>query len=542
MHNRTAGRQADAEAAREGEPARQVVVEYDEEYTEKYTPLVYWCTFVPCAGFFLYGWDFGATTWALSKMVDDGNKHILIWTHWLAETSSLQSGVAALGAFGAVLGCLLGVYRFKATNRRRCVQIAGCCYAAGGTLQAMSGYIYDSDVLAFTSLLLGRVVYGVGIGQALLTVPQYIGEVVPSELRGALLCMQELSVVFGVCISYGVGYYSFEFDSRGWELAYQLEVIPAMVMIFGMSWLPDSPRWILCRGGSQEEALQAARKVQPGITLEDLLAATEEPGKDKNIPESEESFSVLVQRLFTQGGPIRTAMGLVMFQQLSGVASMGYYVSTIFETMYPYWKESEIMYATLGVGVVRIAGDLLSISVIDRFGRRSLLLCGFGFTCLAMASMSLLDLLGVEGDSVLFYASTLLSFAAFEAGCGTVVWVLLAEMFPMNVKDTAIALALIWNFTCNFIVTEAFAIGPDFHWWFLFMLFAVGNLVGFFFVRTYVPVDAPSNRMDNIEGTFREYTSKLAPCSGCEFPQVPKPALGSDQREEEKPLVSDQDP
>lgn len=399
---------------------------------------------------FLYGWDFGATAWGILQIEDEGERQRDSWCSWVADSSGLKGFVVAGTGSGAVIGILLATSFMNRFSRTNVLQIASVLYILGGSLQASSGYLFDYDTIALSALITGRLTYGAAIGVSALNVPKYISESAPDEIRGFLLGLIEFSIVWGICVSYAVGYAS-ERVGHGWELVFQIESLPALAMGIGLGVLP---------------------KVEVSMSSQSSESITQ---RVKGVLLGKKAWMVYC------------GMGLALFQNVSGSAAASYYISVIFDATYS-WSKSTLMLSLTGVGLVKVAGDLVSMLIIDLVGRKTLLNAGYslcGVCCLAIAA---LYFVGDSDNNYIIYLLVCAFLGCYEIGPGTVTWVYLGELFDIDIKEEATALCLLTCFLTSYVMNSVFPVMKDALGLGLpFLVFGLGSLLAIVFVEYGVP-------------------------------------------------------
>lgn len=455
-------------------------------------------TFFPCLGLFLYGWDYGATAWSLYEIEEIADLHPESWASWIKESNLLEGFFSAGSTLGMVIGVLLGVTILKHLSYISSMRLGTVILMTGSTLQAASGYIFVYNGTALTSLVTGRLIYGVGTGLVCLTAPKYIGEVSPDQIRGTLSSGMELAVVSGICLSYGLGYFSDKMG-RGWELIFQLETVPALIMFVGLNVIPESPRRILTAGKSVESALEAAKFITPGITKESIQGLQIQLLSTSNVqskPYFQEVYEIFTGRL---SGLVQVGLVLVLLQQVAGAPCISYYIVTILDDSYS-WSTQVLMYHLMVIGGCKIVGDLFATTFIDYFGRKSLLLMGYGMAGLSNLGITLFYKFGYAEESYgpFFMLSLLLLNCEI---IGTVVWVLLGELFPMEIKDHAISVCLICNFFLNYGLNMAFA-NFESELYYPFAFFCVCSFLGMLYVQRKVPRVSSTMAMETMQSEF----------------------------------------
>ncbi|KAL2508420.1 D-xylose-proton symporter-like 3 [Forsythia ovata] len=438
----------------------------------------------PALGGLLFGYDIGATSGATISLKSPE----LSGTTWF-NLSAIELGLVVSGSlYGALLGSLIVYPIADFLGRRRELIIASLFYAFGGLLTA---YAPGLGVL-----LIGRLLYGLGIGMAMHGAPLYIAETCPSQIRGTLISLKELFIVLGILLGFFVG--SYEINAvGGWRYMYGVSAPIALAMGLGMLSLPPSPRWLLLRAvqgkGSlqeyKEKAITALRKLRGRSSgdkvsekqIEDTLVSLKSAYTDQ---ESEGSFLEVFKgsslKAFIIGG------GLVLFQQITGQPSVLYYAGSILQTA-GFSAASDATKVSLIIGVFKFLMTGIAVLKVDDLGRRPLLIGGVSGIALSLVLLSAYyKFLG--GFPFVAVAALLLYVGCYQISFGPISWLMVSEIFPLRTRGKGISLAVLTNFGSNAIVTFAFAplkelLGAEN----LFLLFAAIALLSLLFVIVYVP-------------------------------------------------------
>ncbi|KAK1322071.1 hypothetical protein QJS10_CPA03g01685 [Acorus calamus] len=324
----------------------------------------------PALGGLLFGYDIGATSGASISL----QSAELSGTTWFS-LSSVQLGLVVSGSlYGALIGSL-GVYPIADfLGRRRELIIAAALYIAGGLITGLAPNL--------VVLIIGRLLYGVGIGLAMHGAPLYIAETSPSQIRGTLISLKELFIVLGILSGYSVG--SIAIDAvGGWRYMYGLSSPIAALMGIGMLSLPSSPRWLLLRAVQvkdsldeyKEKALNALNKLRGRPAgdrlsegqIEDTLISLRSAYADEgNVWEVFQGPSL---KAFIIGG------GLVFFQQITGQPSVLYYAAPILQSA-GYSVASDAARVAVVIGVFKLLMTGIAVLKVDDLGRRPLLIGG----------------------------------------------------------------------------------------------------------------------------------------------------------------------
>jgi MFS family permease len=406
-----------------------------------------WAT-VAALGGFLFGYHAGVLAGALLPLRRD-----------FGLTSVEQGVLVGLLPLGAMAGSLLNHRLADTLGRRRTLIVDALVFLVGTVISAAAP--------DYAVLLVGRALVGLGVGSTSSTVPLYISELAPAGLRGRLVTVNQVMVTLGIVGAYLV---DLAFAASGsWRAMLAVGLVPAALLLVGMLRAPESPVWLAAR--AQQEERRADRRRAP---------------------------------LWTRARtPLLVGVGLGAIQQLSGINAIVYYAPSIMERTGLNASRS-ILYSVI-VGAVNAVATLAALRLVDRLGRRPLLL---GSLTGCFASLVLLGLTftlphGFSG-SWLSLLCLLAYIVAFAVGLGPLFWVLVAEIFPADARATGAGAATSVNWFANFLVGLLFlplvgAVGQGA----TFFVFAAVCAAGVVFVSRYVPETA-GRSFDEIEADLRE--------------------------------------
>jgi SP family arabinose:H+ symporter-like MFS transporter len=392
----------------------------------------------------------------------------------------------------ALLGCIVGVLMVgrltDLLGRWRMFLVSALLFV----VSALGCYFANS----VSELVLARVVGGLGVGFGSLLVPIYIAEIAPPKIRGALVSLHQLGIVTGMTLAYvanawiGRAGNDIWLAEQGWRLMLAACGVPAIVFIALMYWIPESPRWLIKRGRN-DEALRVLRRLHDESTAlaearEIQAAVGQEHGK--------------IRELFRPGvrGVMLMAMTLALFQAITGINVIMYYAPTIYASV-GVGTSSALAQQVIN-GVALIAGTVSSMFVVDRLGRRPIML-------IAMATMGLsLALLGVffgsSGSAGLGWGTvicTLLYIYAFNFGMGGIYWVMVSEIFPTRIRGAASSLSVVFLWGGNYMVLLVFPTLLDLLKGDVFYVFAALCALCLAFIAYFVP-ETKGKTLEAIEG------------------------------------------
>lgn len=370
----------------------------------------------------------------------------------------IVSGVLA----GAAVGALVGGRLADVFGRRRMLLMTAIVFAMGAILCAGAPSV--------VALIVGRIIVGLGIGLSSGTVPVYISEVSPASERGWQVSLFQLAITVGILLAYIV---DFAFAKiGGWRWMFGLAVIPAAIFAAGMIYMPESPRWLAMRG-----ELGAARAVLARIRGSADVSAemAEVESTIRGIKEHGSLADLLTPSLRPA---LVVGIGLAIFQQITGINTVIYYAPIILQTA-GISSASGAILATAGIGIVNVIMTVVSMRLIDRNGRRPLLLTGIAGMAATLGILSLSFHFTNSSGALAWIAllSMMIYVASFAISLGPIFWLLIAEIYPLKIRTSSEGLAATFNWGSNLVVSLTFltlvqGIGPS-RTFLLYALFAV---------------------------------------------------------------------
>lgn len=384
-------------------------------------------TIVVGLGGFLFGYDSGVISGALPFITSD------------FHLSALASGfVVSSILVGAMIGAL-GSGRLADRFGRRTVIIAA---AFGFVL----GAVLAGAAPSVGPLVVARLVLGLGIGAASALVPVFIAEVAPPASRGRLVAVNQLLITIGIVAAYAVGY-AFT-DSQNWRAMFLVGIIPAVGLGVGMLFMPESPRWLLSRG-QEHRARAVLARVRPADSVDDELDEIRQVA-----PDHRGRLRDLARRWMAPA--LLAGIGLQVLGQATGVNTVIYYAPTIFG--HAGLGASAAILATVGIGIVNMVMTIVGMSLVDRIGRRWLLMSGVAIMTLALVALALtVGIAGLsEATGVIAFICIAVYIAAVAASLDVVVFIIPSEIYPLRVRGTAMSVTLFANWGMNFVVSLTF--------------------------------------------------------------------------------------
>jgi sugar porter (SP) family MFS transporter len=408
----------------------------------------------------------------------------------------LSASLTGFAVASALIGCAVGAY------------LAGRIADRWGRIPAMlvgAVMFFASAVgagLAFGvwDLILWRLVGGLGIGIASVIAPAYIAEISPRHMRGRLASLQQLAITIGIFAALlsdtlfanaaGTASAEFWFGLEAWRWMFLAGALPAVVYGIVAMTLPESPRFLVLKERDDEVRAIFAR-LWPGDDVERAI---------RDMRNAIETDALGSQKGALRGNRlglkpiIWIGILLSMFQQFVGINVIFYYSTTLWQAV--GFQERDSFTISVITSVTNIAVTFIAIALVDRVGRRPILLFGSAGMALALATMSLAfsqanivggepSLPGAWGPIALVAAN--LFVVCFGASWGPVVWVLLGEIFPTKIRARALGIAAAAQWIANFLITVSFPALADFSLIVTYGMYAFFAALSFFFVLRFVP-------------------------------------------------------
>jgi sugar porter (SP) family MFS transporter len=385
---------------------------------------------------------------------------------------------------GAVCGCVLSGRVTDAIGRRSTILITAGVFSVGSIVSAIAPNV--------GLLIVGRLAVGLAIGVASYTAPLYIGEIAPPNLRGGLVTLNQLAITVGILLSYVVDALFAPNQSWRWMLA--SGVLPAIALELGVVFLPESPRWLLLHG-----FMERATK-----TLARIRATEDNRAEIDEILEHAQTGSGKIADLLRPMAMrvIFLGAGLAVIQQVTGINTVIYYAPTIFQAAGFQSAQASIT-ATAGVGLVNVIMTIVAIPLVDRVGRRPLLLSSLTGMLLSLVLLAIGFALGGPALKWIGVFSLVVYIASFAIGLGPVFWLLISEIFPLNIRGQAASIATTANWLSNFFVSLTFLsllTGLGNVW--TFLLYAVLSAAGLWYCFALVP-ETKGVPLERIERNLR---------------------------------------
>ena len=399
-------------------------------HDQKNFRIIYIAAVISALGGLLFGYDIGAVS-----------SSILFIREQFALSPLWQGILVSAVSLGAIGGAIAGGILSDRLGRRYTLSLFSIIFAIGGLYSAMAPMLFW--------LVVGRVLVGIGLGAISFVTPLYISEIAPVEKRGALVFLNQLAISTGLLIAYPISY-ALSSTVEPWRWILGLSVVPASILIVGILRMPESPRWLI-----SHNHLNKARKV--------LIQISGTTNVDQEISEIQ---TVLQQRsgnwrelLHPKLRPVLfIGISLAMLQQFTGINTIVYYTPTILQ-LSGFQSSAIAILATIGIGIINFLSTVVAIWLVDRVGRRPLLLFGI------LGMVASLGILGLafylpqspsSGLGWLTVSSLMVYVASFVIGLASVFWLLIAEIYPLKLRAKAMSIATVANWSASLITSLSF--------------------------------------------------------------------------------------
>lgn len=380
---------------------------------------------IACLGAILFGYHLGVVNGALEYLAVDLG---------IAKNTALQGWVVSSLLAGATVGSFTGGALADKFGCTKTFMLDAIPLAIGAFLSATANNVQ--------TMIFGRILVGVGIGVSSAVVPLYISEISPTEIRGTLGSVNQLFICVGILLALVAGL-PLAGNPLWWRTMFWISLFPSVLLALGMAFSPESPRWLFQQGKIAEAEMSIKRlfgKERVVEVMDDLNAAA------RGSSEPEANWFDLLSSRYRK--VVSVGMALFLFQQLAGINAVVYYSTSVFRSA---GIASDVAASAL-VGASNVFGTIVASSLMDKQGRKSLLLTSFA----GMAASMLLLSLSLSWNVLAPYAGTLavvgtvLYVLSFSLGAGPVPALLLPEIFASRIRAKAVALSLATHWVLNF--------------------------------------------------------------------------------------------
>ncbi|KAH8879377.1 general substrate transporter [Thozetella sp. PMI_491] len=412
-------------------------------------------------GALMFGYDLGfiGTAMVLPSFVRDFDL-----THASSEeTDAIHANVVSLLVAGCILGSLIAGPFSDRFGRIKNLLLLSILFVVGSAIQTGSRGSY-------VAMLVGRAIGGIGVGMASMVVPIYVAELSPPAIRGRLIGIYEIFVsggtLIGFWINYGLAQNVPNTSSAQWEVSFGVQLIPGGLLVLGLVWMPESPRW-LARHADREACLSVLSKLRklpadhPYI-IEESTAIFNQIAYEESLV-GPTGFVPTLREMAEPSNRRRLVIGvfLFVFMQMAGSNAINYYSPTIFKSI-GVTGTSTGLFATGIYGLVRFIATMISMLwVVDRFGRTRMLMGGGAIMAFALWFIGVYVKVASPGAGSVDaggYASIVMIYVYAVGWCfsfGGVPWIIAAEIFPLRIRGACISVCVATHWIMNFMIARA---------------------------------------------------------------------------------------
>ncbi len=407
---------------------------------------------------------------------------------WATSDAFHGSVVMAMALWGTVVGALFGGFPTNRFGRKNTLIIIGALYFISAIGSALA-----NDPIVFAIF---RFLGGLGVGASTIAAPTYVSEIAPAKDRGRLVSLYQFNIVLGILVAFLSNYLLRNTGTEPWRWMVGVEAVPAFIYFLFVLFIPRSPRWLISKNRTDE-----ARKILANINPdEDLEIKMREIKRESSTHSGGENIFMKKYRF-----PLILAFLVAMFNQLSGINAFLYYAPRIFESA--GLGESTALLSSIGVGIVNLIFTLIGVFLIDRLGRKQLMLMGsvgYVLSLSMVATAFFLDWGGLWVPIFLFFF-----IASHAIGQGAVIWVFISEIFPNHLRASgqAFGSSTHWVLAAmvpSFIPLLFSTIGPGY----VFAFFALMMVFQLLFVLFMMP-ETKGKTLEELSEEFSPGNSKV---------------------------------
>jgi sugar porter (SP) family MFS transporter len=401
---------------------------------------------------------------------------------FIKQQFRLSNAQTEIAASSLLMGCVVGASVAAVTSDRFGRKRVLLAAAALFTISSLGAAI-PRDVAQFA---VARVLGGIAIGIASTLSPLYIAEISPARSRGLLVSLNQLAIVSGILLSYTVNYLLTDTGPANWRWMFASAAVPSLGFLLTLILIPESPRWLMQKGREEEAEHFLAQIVGSEAATGEVnairAALSEETGK-------------LLDPTFRTA--LMVAILIALFSQFTGINTIIYYGSLVFLEHVPHQTASTALRANVIIGVINFVATIVGMLLIDRSGRKPLLMSAYAGMALSLIAVSAAMRFHAVGTVVLVFVLTYV--ACFAVGVGTGTWVLMSEICPTRVRGRAMSLATVCLWCGTLLVTLTFlSLANLFTAPGVFLLYGVVSMTAFFFVWKKVP-ETKGRTLEEIE-------------------------------------------
>ncbi|OJJ21704.1 D-xylose transporter XylE [marine bacterium AO1-C] len=462
----------------------------------KYQFRLIYISIVAALGGFLFGYDTG---------VINGTQ--FYFSKYFELNPAAKGWVVGSALLGCFVGALIAGYVSKKYGRKFSLIISAILFTISAWGSGLPSFLPESVSL----LVVFRIIGGLGIGVASMNAPTYIAELSPANKRGQMVTFYQMAIVMGFFLVFIATYFigagnSPEHNTNyGWRVMFWSELVPCLLFLVLLFFVPKSPRW-LCLQGRYDEAQKVLEGVQsPEVAKVELENIKESIHEDKGLKLNQALKGVFLPIIL---------IGVVfsVLQQFTGINAVLYYGADIFEKALGFGQE-DVLAQQIMLAAVNVIFTVLAMFTVDRWGRKPLVIVGslgmlVGFTLLAIS-------LQMQQTGIVSLIGILMFIGSFAMSMGPIVWVVLSEMFPGSIRALGMSLAVAFQWAANYLVSQSFPVVMEsdtnlqgmWHGSLPYYIFIAFILVIIGFTLKYIP-ETKGKSLESIESLWKVKFSK----------------------------------
>jgi len=430
----------------------------------------------------LFGFDTGVISGALA----------FIQRQYQLSSLALECTVSAVPITAAV-GAICSGFLSDHYGRRATLMLAAIAFMLGALLSSLANSITD--------LILSRFIVGLAIGVSSYLAPLYIAEIAPKRYRGALVACNTIMITGGIVVSY-VTDYAFSGLTYNWRWMFAVGLIPATLFLLGLLFLPESPRF-LAQKQLLSQAVNILKSIRPGA---DIQAEMAEISKTISLNQNNTLRSIWTQPryLFL----LLIGISLAILQQVTGINAILYYCPTLLHAMGISGSQSQLA-GSIGVGTINFIMTIIAMLLVDKVGRRTLLLLGFAMMTLSLLLFgTLLSVPHSSANNLILVISLILFMISYAISIGCVFWIVIAEIYPLAIRSRCMCIAASANWLSNWFVSMTFlSLGHRFGFGSCFIIYAALCGLGFVVIYYFLP-ETKKLSLEQLENKLKQLRIK----------------------------------
>ncbi|MDT8859249.1 D-xylose transporter XylE [Alkalihalobacillus sp. MEB130] len=447
---------------------------------------IIYLTFIAALGGLLFGYD--------TAVISGAEQSLQVYFIDALGLSTLFHGLTVSSALiGCIIGGLISGILSNRIGRRNSLMVAAGLFFISALLSAYPEFLFftkdEPTIGLFVMFNLYRILGGIGVGLASGLGPLYISETSPANIRGRLVTLNNLAIIFGTLVVYFVnwriaaGQSASWIHDLGWRYMFASEAIPALLFFFLLFLVPETPRYLISKN-RDKEAMQILVKVNGSKKVAQEIF--DDVKRSLNVPKG---------KIFSFGKTV-VVVGVLLAaaQQFVGINVILYYAPRIFADMGASADDS--MMQTVLLGVVNLIFVFIALTLVDKWGRKRLLLIGSVGMAIGMFGVAALSAQETMGLSALLF---ILLYAAFyNLSFGPLVWVLASELFPNQIRGQVMAITVVANWSCNLLISSTFPSLLEISSVMTYGFYGLMCILSFVFVWKWVP-ETKGKSLEEIE-------------------------------------------